>query len=148
MPPPSSVTSSAASSTDPPSDGEPATWQEFMTKYRHKKGDPPNTGLTMAAMGAKWQILKNQRFQRKSEQLLAEKMNQEPVSRKAMDKLQQRIKDARENITHYHYLLFIIYLHMCGQRVGGDSVLLGVFSGPRRQGPKSVFFVIFEGRDT
>ena len=81
MPPPSS----AASSTDPPSDGAPATWQEFMTKYRHKKGDPPNTGLTMAAMGAKWQILKNQRFQRKSEQLLAEKMNQVPVSRKAMD---------------------------------------------------------------
>ena len=34
MPPPGS----AASSTDPPSDdGEPATWQEFMTKHKGKK---------------------------------------------------------------------------------------------------------------
>ena len=56
-----------------------------MSKYRHKKGDPPGSGLTMAAMGAKWQILKNQRFQRRADQMLAEKMNQEPVSRKAMD---------------------------------------------------------------
>ena len=103
MPPPSN----AASSTDPPSDGEPATWQEFMSKYRHKKGDPPNTGLTMAAMGAKWQILKNQRFQKKAEQLLAEKMNQEPVSKKAMEKLKQRIKDTRVNITHFHIIIII-----------------------------------------
>ena len=59
--------------------------RDSMSKYRHKKGDPPNSGLTMAAMGAKWQILKNQRFQRRADQMLAEKMNQEPVSRKAMD---------------------------------------------------------------
>ena len=56
MPPPSS----AASSSDPANvtsgdfgDDEPATWQEFMSKYRHKKGDPTGSGLTMAERLAK-----------------------------------------------------------------------------------------------
>ena len=30
-----------------------------------QKGDPPGTGLTMTATGVKWQIVKNQRFQKR-----------------------------------------------------------------------------------
>ena len=68
-------------------DGFPNTWPHFQ---KFHKGQ----GYTVGQLGIKWKMVQADRVKIKAEAALAAKMNEIPVNKEQMRKLQARIKDS------------------------------------------------------